>query len=124
MKEANKILVCSGCIKQPTAAIIAKKGKIIGRGVNAGRRVTVCPRAVNNCPTGTGYEFCRTVCRQKGHFEVMAIRDARKKGRDPKGASLYLDGHWWICEPCWNEIIGAGIARVFLRRDSMKLYKK
>ena len=124
MKEATKMLANSGCIKQPTAAVVVRKGKIIGRGANAGQKVEICPRIIHNCPTGTGYEYCKTVCKQEGHAEVMASRDALKNGHNLKGASLYLDGHWWVCEPCWNEIIKNGILRVFLRKDSMELYKK
>ncbi len=124
MKEATKMLANSGCIKQPTAAVIVKNGEIIGRGVNAGKRVDICPRVVHNCPTGTGYEFCKTACQQEGHAEVMAICDALKKDKDLKEVSLYLDGHWWVCQSCWDETIKAGIVRVFLRKDSLKLYKK
>ena len=131
IKEAAKMLANSGCVKQPTAAVIVKKGKIIGRGVNAGKRVEVCPRVIRGCPTGTGYELCKSVCQQEGHAEVMAIRDAlkanlkaNKKNKNLKGASMYLDGHWWVCKPCWDEIIKAGISRVYLRKDSIKIYKK
>lgn len=123
IKEATRLLTESGCIKQPTAAVVVKNGKIIGRGANAGKRVDVCPRVIHDCPTGTGYEYCKEVCNQEGHAEVMAIRDALKKTNDPKGASLYLDGHWWLCKPCWDEIIKVGISRVYLRKDSMELYK-
>ena len=124
MREATKMLANSGCVKQPTAAVIVKLGKIIGRGVNAGKKIDVCPRVINNCPTGTGYEFCKTVCEQEGHCEVMAIRDVLKNGNNPKDADMYLDGHWWVCKPCWDEIIKVGISRVFLRKDSAELYKK
>lgn len=124
MREATKMLAGSGCIKQPTAAVIVKNGEVIGRGVNAGKRVDVCPRVIRNCPTGTGYEWCKMVCEQEGHCEVVAIRDALKKGNDPRGASMYLDGHWWVCKPCWNEIIRVGIGRVFLRKDAEEFYKK
>lgn len=123
IKEAAKMLADSGCVKQPTAAIIVKNGRIIGRGVNAGKRVKVCPRVIKGYPTGQGYELCRTECQQEGHCEVMAIRDALNRGNDPKGASMYLDGHWWICQPCWDEIIKVGISRVFLQKDSKKLFK-
>ena len=54
----------------------------------------------------------------------MAIRDVLKNGNNPKDANMYLDGHWWVCKPCWDEIIKVGISRVFLRKDSAELYKK
>lgn len=115
MKEATKLLKKSGCLKQSTAAVVVKNGGIVGRGANAGKRVDVCPRIVHNCPTGTGYEYCKDVCKQEGHAEIMAIRDASKKTKILKGASLYLAGHWWICKPCWDEIIKVGISRVYLK---------
>lgn len=124
MKEATKLLKKSGCIKQPTAAVVVKDGKIIGRGTNAGKRTKVCPRIVHNCPTGTGYEYCKNICNQQGHAEVMAIGDALKRTENLRGASLYLDGHWWICKPCWDLIIKVGISRCYLRKDSIRLYKK
>lgn len=124
MREATKLLAASGCIKQPTAAVVVKNGQIIGCGANAGKKVDVCPRVVHQCPTGTGYEFCKTVCQQEGHAEVTAIRDALKKTDNLKGASLYLDGHWWVCQPCWEEVLKHGISRVYIRTDSRELYKK
>ncbi|MFA5766858.1 MAG: deaminase [Candidatus Paceibacterota bacterium] len=122
LKEAGKMLVQSGCVKQPTAAVIVKNGVILGRGTNAGKKVSVCPREERVCRTGEGYWLCKAVCRQKGHAEVSAILDAREKGSDIRGASLYLEGHWWVCRDCWDEIIKAGISRVFLRKDSAALY--
>ncbi len=124
MKEAAELLKSSGCVKQPTAAVVVKNGKIIGRGANAGKKIDVCPRAILKCPTGEGYELCKSVCEQEGHAEVMAINDALAKGEDLAGADMYLDGHWWVCKPCWDEIIRAGIKNVYLRSDSAELYKR
>lgn len=124
MREATKLLSDSGCAKQATGAVVVKNGRIVGRGANAGKRVEVCPRVVANCPTGTGYEFCKSVCEQVGHAEVVAIKDALSRGEDLRGASLYLDGHWWACKPCWDEILKAGISRVYVRSDSVELYKR
>lgn len=124
MREATKLLSDSGCAKQATGAVVVKNRKIVGRGANAGKRVDICPRVTANYPTGTGYELCRSVCEQVGHAEVVAIHDALSHGEDLRGASLYLDGHWWACKPCWDEILKAGISRVYLRRDSVELYRR
>ena len=124
MKEATELLAISGCV-QPTAAVIVKNRKIISRGTNKIKiKVDICPRKRLGYSSGTGYEICKSVCGQEGHAEAMAIRDTPKKAENLKGASLYLDGHWWICKDCWDKIIKAGISRVYLRKDSMKLYKK
>lgn len=127
MKKAARILnEGTGCAKQPTAAVIVQDRIIIGSGSNASKRVDICPRVEHNCPTGQGYEFCREVCKQKGHAEVIAIQNAKENGfsQELVGASLYLDGHWWACKNCCDTMEKAGIIRLYLREDSMELYKK
>lgn len=124
IKKAAQMLAHSGCAKQPTAAVIVKNRKIIGCGVNTAKRIETCPRVVHNCPTGVGYKFCVAVCQQEGHCAIMAIRDALNQSNAPKGASIYLDGHWWVCKSCWDIIIKVGISRVFLRKNSIELYKR
>ena len=54
----------------------------------------------------------------------MAIKDAITKGNQDKlpGADLYLYGHWWCCEPCWNAMINAGIKNVYLLKKSEVLF--
>lgn len=118
MKEAIKLLDVSGCVK-PVAAVIVKNKKIIGRGTNAikNKRSDVCP--IRERGRGTAWNLCKDICGQEGHAEVMAIRDALQKTKNLKGASMYLAGHWWICKSCWDEIIKAGISRVYLNKDSI-----
>lgn len=123
MQEATLGLAKSGCAKQATSAVIVKDGKILGRGTNAGIKVDICPRVERGYAPGVGYELCREICKQKEHAEIMAIRNALKQVKSLKGASIYLGGHWWICEPCWDAIIQARISKVFLRKDCENLYK-
>src|SRR3989344_441935 len=47
-----------------------------------------------------------------------------KNGHETIGADLYLWGHWWACQPCWNAIIEAGIENVYLLKDSERLFNK
>lgn len=123
MREATKLLNVSGCVK-PVAAVVIQDGKIIGCGTNAikNKRPDICPIMTHG--RGTAWNLCKEICGQEGHAEVMAIRDALKRTEELKGASLYLDGHWWMCKPCWDEIIRVGISKTYLRKDSMELYKK
>ena len=118
MKAAFKLAQSSGCRKQSTAAVIVKDGEIVANGSNSGIRVDVCPRVVKGSKTGTDYHLCKEVCKQEGHAEAMAVKDAHKQGIDAQGADLYLWGHWWCCKPCWEAMEGAGIKNVYLQEGS------
>lgn len=118
MKAAKELALTSGCRKQATAAVIIKNGKVVASGTNSGIRVEICPRILRRSKTGTDYELCKTLCKQKGHAEKMAVEDAKKHQIDVGGADLYLFGHWWCCEPCWNAMIETGIKNVYLETGS------
>lgn len=111
---AKEMAEKSGCTKQATGAVLVKNGKIIGKGSNAGRKISVCPRVLNGSKTGEDYHFCKEQCAQKGHSEVMAIKDAKRKKQDTGGSDLYLHGHWWCCKPCWDTMIDADVKNVYL----------
>jgi|SRR3989344_2625000 len=110
---------------QQTGSVIVKNGAIIGRGANGSNyhKKHECERVKRGIPTGEGYELCEG-CHPKNHSEPRAIEDAKKNGNDTSGADLYLWGHWWLCEPCWNAIIAAGIKDVYVIEKSYELYNK
>ncbi|MFA6250832.1 MAG: deaminase [Candidatus Shapirobacteria bacterium] len=124
MLAASEILKTRSCIKQPTGAVVVKNSQIIGRGSNAGILVTSCPRIEQGYQTGQGWHLCQEICRQEGHAEIMAIKDALTHGHNPQGADLYLEGHWWCCQNCWDFMLQNGIQHVYLRSDSYQLYKR
>lgn len=108
-----------------TGSVVVKDGEIIGWGSNGSSYHTEhgCERVKRGIPTGHGYELCEG-CDPKNHSEPRAIADALKNGHETIGADLYLWGHWWACQPCWNAIIEAGIENVYLLEDSEKLFNK
>lgn len=120
MKEAKILWEKSSCVKHPTAAVVVKDGKIIGKGSNAGEKVNECPRWGSK--TGTNYKPCKEVCKQEGHSEITSVDDAIKNGQATEGADLYLYGHWWCCENCWSKMIKAGIRNVYLLEKSENLF--
>ena len=120
MQSAKELWTIGGCAKQPTAAVVVKDGKIIGHGTNAGIKVKECPRW--GSPTGTNYGPCKDVCKQEGHAEAIAVKDAIKNGFDTQGADLYLYGHWWCCQDCWRVMIKAGIKNVYLLENSENIF--
>ena len=109
----------------PNASIIVKDGEIIGKGANGSNyhETHECERVKQKMPTGQGYELCEG-CHPKNHSEPKAIKNAQEVGHDTNGADLYLWGHWWCCEPCWNAIISAGIKNVYHLEKSEILFNK
>lgn len=109
----------------PGAAVIVKDGAVLGIGANGSdyHEKYPCKRVELGCKSGKGYELCEG-CHPKNHSEPAAINDATKRGNGINDADLYLWGHWWLCEPCWNAIIEAEINNVYLLDGSEKLFNK
>jgi len=108
-----------------TGAVIVRGDEIIGRGANGSdyHEEHGCERVRRGIPTGHGYELCEG-CHPKNHAERRAIEDAERNGKETIGADLYLWGHWWACQPCWNAMIEAGIENVYLMEGSERLFNK
>lgn len=109
----------------PNASVVVLDGKVIGRAANGSKyhEKHGCERIRRNIPTGQGYELCEG-CHPKNHSEPKAVASAQKHGHDPRGADLYLWGHWWCCQPCWDTMLAAGIRQVYLLKDSEYLFNK
>jgi len=109
----------------PGAAVVVRDGEVIGIGANGSdyHKSNECERVKRGSKSGEGYELCEG-CHPKNHSEPSAIADAQSKGESTEGADLYLWGHWWCCEPCWNAMISAGIKDVYLMEDSEKFFDK
>lgn len=126
IKQAKKYAKENSLDKnQPTGSVIVKEGKIIGRGANGSlyHEANECQRVKRGIPTGERYDLCKG-CHPKNHSERKALKEAKDSGCDPKGADLYLWGHWWCCRPCWKAIVKNGIRNVYLLKDSEKYFNK
>ena len=109
----------------PGAAVVVRDGKILGIGANGSdyHERCGCQRVRLGCRTGEGYELCEG-CHPRNHSESSALRDAHEDGYDVTGADLYLWGHFWCCQPCWEAMSRAGIKNVFLLEDSEVLFNR
>ena len=115
----------------PTGAVLVKDGKIIGHSANGShwhqqhaqdpelRDFAGCMRKKLNCPSGTGYDLCEG-CSNANHSEPRVVKNARDNGCDPAGATCYLWGHWWYCEPCSRALYDAGVRKVVASRKWTK----
>jgi len=109
----------------PGAAVVVRDDVRLGVGANGSEyhKTNKCQRVILGCKSGEGYELCEG-CHPKNHSEPSAIRDAQEQCNDTRGADLYLWGHWWCCQPCWEAMEKAGIKNVFLLENSEVLFNK
>lgn len=105
----------------PTGSVVVRDGVILGVGANRSpyHAEHGCERKKQGCPTGTGYELCPG-CAPKFHAEQQAVADAGECA----GADLYLWGHWWCCESCWQKMIAAEIKNVYLLEGAAARFSK
>lgn len=118
-----------------TGAVIVKDGVVIAKAANIsalGRfdilkkwhKKGLCLRKIFKVKTGEKYWLCPGCAGPRNHAEQQAIMKAKSASNDVRGADLYLWGHWWCCESCWNKMIDAGISNVYLLDESQKLFSK
>jgi dCMP deaminase len=109
----------------PTGAVLVREGQVLAVGANGSdhHEVHGCERKRQGIPTGQGYDLCQG-CHPDNHAEARAIAKAQVENIDIRGSDLYLDGHWWCCEGCWEKMIEAGVERVFLCENAERDHRK
>ncbi len=109
----------------PNASVLVKDDKVIGMGANGSdfHLNNTCRRVQLKIPTGQGYELCPG-CHPINHSEPKAVASALKAGNVTTGANLYLWGHWWCCQPCWDVLLANKINTVFLLEGSNIIFNK
>lgn len=72
----------------------------------------VCLNPQDSCPRlpGEGYEKCKTICKQVGHGEEIALQAA---GEDARGGSLRITHHY-LCKSCEVLVARSGVTDVEL----------
>lgn len=118
----------------PTGAVVVLNNEIVGMGANQVpikneffkkiHKEKICIRKILKIKSGEKYWLCPGCAKCEDHGEQQAIRDALKKAGNIEGADLYLWGHWWCCESCWNAMLKAGIKDVYLLEKSEELFDK
>lgn len=118
---ANVFSTCSK--KQYMAIIVDKYGIINATGYNGTPSGFThcdaggCPRAVNNVPSGTPYDYGDGLC-YSNHAEqnCLSVSDPYKR----QGGTIYVNG--WPCFNCAKLIVNSGCARmVYLKEDFERL---
>jgi deoxycytidylate deaminase len=109
----------------PNASVLVLNNEIIALAANGSdfHKYNECERVKLGIPTGQGYDLCEG-CHPKNHSEQSVIREAKNLGLQTFGADIYLWGHWWCCESCWNVMIQSGIKDVYLLEGSEVLFDR
>lgn len=112
----------------PNCSIVVRGDEILGIAANGSdyHDLYGCERKRLGSPTGQDYDKCDG-CNPKNHGEPKAINDALQylsEGESLEGAEIYLWGHWWCCEPCWNSMLSNGINTVYLVEGSEVLFDR
>ncbi len=132
MLHAKEVARKSTDHAMPTGAVITCDGIIIAEASNKAALTNptliklhkkYCIRRMCNIPTGKKYWACPGCASHENHGEYRAVLMALKKlPKEYDELDLYLWGHWWCCEPCWNKMFSIGIKRVFLLEKSEILF--
>ncbi len=108
----------STCFRTKVGAVIVKNKDIISTGYNGAPthqknclEIGFCYRNKNSITSGTRLETCRAV---GSHAESNAITLAAKNGHSTDQSTIYVTGHYFVCNQCKALISNAGIIRVVL----------
>jgi len=105
----------------PVGIVMVKHGQVVataGNGFDKGSGTPhICPRIVLDCKSGEGYELC-SLHDPDGHAESCLLKRAVAAGIDPAQSDVYMYGHWWACEPCWQKLIAAGVRDLYVTDDA------
>ncbi len=128
MREARLVAEAQSLDRDwPTGVVVvsAKGRQIIGRGWNGSEYHLKhgCERKRLGIPTGERYDLCEG-CGPRYHAEVRAIADARLTGLNLVNSEVYLWGHWWCCESCWQVMVDAGVKNVYLVKGANVRFSK
>lgn len=81
-------------------------------GVFIGKNWCATPQEVCPREPGEDYQKCKTVCRQLGHAEIVALELAQGH---TEGARAIITGHTYACQACQEALYSAGIESISVR---------
>ena len=127
MSQAKEAAKLSNDQQQPTGAVVVSEGKIISSASNKNPlnnpflinlHKKYCIRHILKIPSGEKYWLCPGCASKESHAESRLAKELLLHGFPKKPMDLYLWGHWWCCDVCWNNMLKLPINNVYLLKDS------
>ncbi len=122
---AKVVATRSSCLRNQVGAVIVKNKDIVSTGYNGAPQyqpncleIGWCYRDKHNIKSGTQLEKCRAV---GSHAESNAIALAARNGHSTNNATIYVYGHYFICNQCKAMIANANIKRVVIQTPDGKI---
>ncbi len=123
LMEQAKLLQHESTIKNhPIGCVAVKDGKIVATASNQATIINplvvkwhatwLCVRRWLRIPTGKHYWLCPGCAQPRNHAEARIARELEQK--QVGGATVYLYGHFWCCEPCSESMLKARVLSVVL----------
>ncbi len=116
---AGVVATRSSCLRNKVGAVIVRDRDIVSTGYNGAPKyqpncleLGACYCNEHRVASGRQLELCRAV---GSHAESNAIALAARNGHPTRGTTMYIVGHYQICNQCKAQIANAGIIRVLLR---------
>ena len=100
------------CAKMEVIAIIEKNGEYFVGSNHCDDAQVECPR--RDLTTGSGYELCKNICKQRYHAEEDCCIKAGKE--NTVGNTLYMIGHYYRCDNCKKVMKEYGIKEVVFNK--------
>jgi deoxycytidylate deaminase len=125
MVQAKEVARLSNEQQQPTGAVIVCEGKVIlgasnKNPLNSSFLIKLhkkyCIRHMLKIPSGEKYWVCPGCATNESHAESRVAKFFLGKNVSDKTPDLYLWGHWWCCDVCWNNMLKIPIRDVYLLR--------
>jgi deoxycytidylate deaminase len=119
--------------RMPTGAVVVANNNVVSRASNKAPLTNTkllaihkdfCIRRIFKIPSGEKYWLCPGCAGASYHAETRACKNIPKEFSGRKDLDLYLFGHFWCCEPCWNSMISTGIRDVYLLENSKILFNE
>lgn len=107
----------------PVAVIVSPSGQYLGHGACADGMHAIKGTCNRLEEKGTSYDTC-PYCHEDEHAEKRALKAALSKQPYLIGSSIYIYGHYKVCDHCIQELHRNGIYHIYILENAEVLFDR